>query len=87
MRSILILSLALFFLAACGDAPPDVDSLVAGLDRGTNEERLNAAMGLAALGDEGIQQLRARLLRDEPADGEGTPFEVQPPDKLDGRFY
>lgn len=87
MRSIVILSLALFLLAACGDAPPDVDGLVAGLDRGTNEERLRAAMGLAALGDEGIRQLRARLLRDAPADGQGTPFEVQPPDKLDGRFY
>ncbi|MGE0192070.1 MAG: hypothetical protein AB7T63_08500 [Planctomycetota bacterium] len=87
MRSIVILPLALLLLVACGEGRPDVDALVAGLDRGTHEERLEAAMGLAALGEEGIAPLRRRLLRDEPAPADGTPFEVQAPEKLDGRFY
>ncbi len=86
MRRPPVLLALLTLLAACG-GEPDVDALVEGLDRGTHAERLEAAMGLAALGAEGVAPLRERLLRDAPAPTEGVPFRVDVPESVDGRHY
>lgn len=87
MRSSLLIlaTLAVLLLSSCGaEGPPATADLVAGLDRGTHEERLAAAAGLAALGSEGLAALRARLTQPP---GPDASFRVDAPEGLDGRFY